>query len=367
MTENTNDDDVSEDYSGRTGYAGVSGYDKPYWSDASESPPDPENDLEQAFISLEEKEGIPFKAIESDPILREIGNTPLVAHPENEQIAVKMERQNPTLSHKDRIGPGMILGLRQMGVLEPGQRLIEASSGNTAGAVALAANRLGHPCTIVMRETASPVKAGFVRALGAEVITTPDVGHQHDYYYQTVAETYAREHDAVYLNQYERPLNRHIHYEWTGPELYRQIKDEGVTHIVGAMSTCGLLTGVAEFIKEVAPQIDVVGVDGEESNISRVFHDEEPGEYDVDIEGLGQWRVTDTANLEPVDDVRSVSDSIAVSRAKHEARDNGLLMGISSGAAMEIAQDITQTDDDARVISFVHDGAEQYFHEMDGW
>lgn len=328
---------------------------------------DPEEDLDATFLSVSPKENIPFDEIANDPILREIGNTPLIPHPENEQIVVKMERQNPTLSHKDRIGAGMIIGLRQMGELEPGQPIVEASSGNTAGAVALAANRLGHPCTIVVRETSSPVKLGFVRALGAEVVTAPDVGHEHEFYYQTVAKTYAKEHDAVYLNQYERQLNRHIHYEWTGPELYQQIKDQGVTHIVGAMSTGGLMSGVAEYIDEVAPHIQMIGVDGEESNISRVFRGEKEGEYDVGIEGLGQWRVTETSNLNVIDDVRSVSDTIAISRAKHEAVDNGLLMGTSSGAVMEVAQAITQEDKDARVISFIHDGAEQYFHEVNGW
>jgi cystathionine beta-synthase/cysteine synthase A len=278
-----------------------------------------------------------------------------------------MERQNPTLSHKDRLGTGMILGLREMGELDPGQQVVEASSGNTAGAVALAANRLGHPCTIVLRESASPVKVGFVEALGAEIVKTPDVSHEHDYYYQKVAETYAKEHDAVFLNQYERKLNRHIHYEWTGPELYQQIKHEGVTHIVGAMSTGGIMTGVGEYIKEVDPTIRMIGVDGEQSNIYRKFHDQEDGEYDVSVEGLGQWRVTDAANLEVMDDVRPVSDSIAKSRAKHEAADNGLLMGPSSGAAMEVSQAITQEDDEARVVSIVHDGAEQYFHEFSDW
>ncbi|TKX48524.1 cysteine synthase family protein [Halorubrum sp. SD690R] len=337
--------------------------------DIRNEPPnlDPEDDLSATFLSIEPSEGAPFSEINNDPILREIGDTPLVPHPENEQIVCKMERQNPTLSHKDRLGAGMILGLRQKGELEEGQAVVEASSGNTAGAVALAANRLGHPCTIVMRETTSPVKSGFVRALGAEVVTAPDVDHDHDFYYQKVAETYAEEHDAVYLNQYERELNRHVHYEWTGPELYEQIKGEGVTHIVGAMSTCGFLTGVAEYIKEIEPSIKIVGADGEESNISRMFYGEEEGNYDVDIEGLGQWRVTETANFDVIDDVRSVSDSIAVSRAKHEAADNGLLMGLSSGAAMEVAQSITQEDDDTKVVSIIHDGAEQYFHEVEDW
>lgn len=328
--------------------------------------PTPETDLSASFKSVEEV-SVPFDEIGNDPILRTIGETPIVLHPENEQIVCKMERENPTLSHKDRLGAGMILGLREMGELDSNQRVVEASSGNTAGAVALAANRLGHPCTIVMRETTSPVKMGFVRSLGAEVIEAPDVGHEEHFYYQKVARRYAEEHDAVYLNQYERELNRHIHYEWTGPELYDQICGEGVTHIVGAVSTCGLMTGIAEYIKEVEPRIQMVGVDGEESNIHRTFHEEELGEYDVGIEGLGQWRVTDVGNLAVLDDVRKVSDSIAVSRAKHEVGDNGLLMGLSSGAAMEVAQQITQEDDDARVVSFVHDGAEQYFHEVDGW
>lgn len=327
----------------------------------------PEDNLEATFLTTEEKPNIPFEKVQTDPILREIGNTPLIPHPENEQIVAKNERQNPTLSHKDRLGAGMILGLREKGELEESQRVVEASSGNTAGAVALAANRLGHPCTIVMRESTSPVKQGFVKSLGAEVITAPDVGHEEHFYYQKVARRYAEEHDAVFLNQYERPLNRLVHYEWTGPELYKQIRKEGVTHIVGAVSTCGLLTGVAEYIKEVDSHIKIVGVDGENSNVHRTFHEKKLGEYDVGIEGLGQWRVTETANLAVLDDIKTVSDSIAVSRAKHEAEDNGLLMGLSSGAAMEIAQQISQDENDSRIVSIIHDGPEQYFHEVDGW
>lgn len=334
-------------------------------SDADE----PQQDLDASFFSLADEPGCPYDDVVSDPILRQIGETPIVLHPENEQIVCKLERQNPTLSHKDRIGAGMIVGLREMGELDPGQRVVEASSGNTAGAVALAANRLGHPCTIVMRESASPIKAGFVKALGAELVTTPAVGPEHDEYYQTVAETYAREHDAVYLNQYERELNRYVHAEWTGPELHRQIRGDGVTHIVGAMSTGGIMSGLGEYFADADPSIQLIGVDSCDSNIWRAFHGEsyEPADYHSNIEGLGQWRVTETTNFDVIDDVRKVSDTIAISRAKHEAADNGLLMGTSSGAVMEIAQDISQRHDDARIVSIVHDGAEQYFHQVDGW
>lgn len=334
-----------------------------------DEPVEPQEDLAHSFFALDDAPSAPYDAVTTDPVLREIGDTPIVLHPENEQIVCKLERENPTLSHKDRLGAGMIVGLRQMGELDPEQRVVEASSGNTAGAVALAANRLGHPCTIVLRESASPVKMSFVKALGAELVTTPSVGPDHDEYYQTVAERYAREHDAVYLNQYERELNRYVHAEWTAPELHRQICDQGVTHLVGAMSTGGLVSGLGEYFTEADPSIRIVGVDAVESTLWRAFDGEtyDPGDYETDVEGLGQWRVTETTNFDVIDDVRTVSDSIAISRAKHEATDNGLLMGPSSGAAMEIAQDISHDNDDARVVSIVHDGVEQYGHHVDGW
>lgn len=330
-------------------------------------PVEPQKDLAHSFISFDGVD-VPFDVVAEDPVLREIGNTPLVAHPENEQVVCKMEKYNPTISHKDRLGAGMVVALRQRGELDDGQRVVEASSGNTAGGVALAANRLGHPCTIVVRESASDAKVGFVRALGAEIITAPDVSHEADEYYQTVAKRYDREHDdAVLINQYERPLNRQVHYQWTGPELWKQIHGEGVTHVVSAMSTGGTLAGIAQYISEQTDAIEFVGVDGEDSNVHRAFDGEEPGEYDVDIEGLGQWRVTDSTDLSVIDEVWTVSDSMARSRVRHEARDNGLLLGTSSGAVLETAHEITHEDDSANVVAFIHDGAAQYFNDVEGW
>ncbi|MEF8980003.1 MAG: cysteine synthase family protein [Haloarculaceae archaeon] len=329
--------------------------------------PEPQCDLSVSFVDFDPSDS-PFRAAASDPILREIGNTPLVPHPANEQIVCKMERQNPTLSHKDRLGVGMILGLREMGELDSGQRVVEASSGNTAGAVALATNRLEHPCTIVMRESSSRIKRGFVKALGAEVIKVPgNVSHDSKYYYQNVAETYAEEHDAVYLNQYERNLNRYVHSEWTGAELHKQLADTAVTHIVGAVSTTGIVSGIAEYFEEHMSNVQVIGADGKDSNVWREFRGEESTEYDVDVEGLGQWRTTDVINKSAIDDIIPVADSVAKSRAKHEVDDNGLLIGPSSGAAMEIAQEITQEIPDANVVVIVHDGPEQYFEQVEGW
>ena len=306
----------------------------------------------------------PFEKVWNDPILREIGNTPIIAHPENDQILGKNERQNPTLSHKDRLGVGMILGLRNMGELSKGQRVVEASSGNTAGGVALAANRLNHPCTIVMKSSTSRTKQGFVKSIGAQIINTPDVNHNDNRYYQNVARRYAQENDAVYLNQYERPLNRLVHFSWTGPELYNQIRGKNITHIVGAVSTCGIMSGIAEYIKGEDSSIQMVAVDGVDSNIHRTFHGKDMGDYNVEIEGLGQWRVTDTANLDVFDDIMAISDTTAIARAKHEAINNGLIMGLSSGAAMEVAWRLYEEDSESKIVFIIHDGLEKYFDRI---
>lgn len=312
-------------------------------------------------------ESIDGSLTETDPILSEIGDTPLVAHPDDDRILMKMERENPTLSHKDRLGVGMICRLRESGELRPNQRVVEASSGNTAGAVALAANRLDHPCTIVMRETGSPVKKGFVRSLGADIVEAPDVGHEHDEYYQSVARRIADEHDAVYLNQYERSLNREIHREWIGPELAAQLEGEGVTHVVGAVSTGGVMSGIGEYFAEARPEVEIIGVDGVNSNVHRDYNDEERSEYDVDTEGLGQWRTTDVMSMDVFDDIKTVSDETVRERARREAAEHGVLLGLSSGAAMHVTRSLTDASDDHRVVSIVHDGPEQYFQEVDGW
>ena len=300
----------------------------------------------------------------TDPVLRQIGDTPLVPHP-NDAVFCKMERQSPTLSHKDRLAVGMLAELKERGELANGQRVVEASSGNMAGGVALACNRLGHPCTIVSPETASPIKMGFVRALGAELVQVPAVPHESDDYYQNRAADIAQEREALYLNQYERALNREVHYSWTGPELWEQIADKQVTHIVAATGSGGTLSGIGEYVNERDGSIRIVGVDAEHSNISRDFYGEERTEYDTQIEGLGQYRTTDAINFEVIDEMVSVSDEDAVARAKHEAAENGLLVGTSSGAVMEVARSITEGG--ACVVAVVHDGPEQYFQQVEGW
>lgn len=300
----------------------------------------------------------------TDPVLRQIGDTPLVPHP-TADVFCKMERQSPTLSHKDRLAVGMLTELRERGELDDGQRVVEASSGNMAGGVALACNRLEHPCTIVSPETASPIKMGFVRALGAELVQVPAVSHESEDYYQNRAAEIAREKGALYLNQYERALNREVHYRWTGPELWEQIAEKPVTHVVAATGSGGTLSGIGKYVNEREESIQIVGVDAERSNISRDFRGQERTEYDTEIEGLGQYRTTDAIDFDAIDEMVSISDEEAIARAKHEAAENGLLLGTSSGAVMEVARSIA--DDGGCAVAVVHDGSEQYFHQVEGW
>lgn len=302
----------------------------------------------------------------TDPVLEQIGGTPLVAHPADD-VLCKMERQSPTLSHKDRLAVGMLLALKDRGELADGQRVVEASSGNMAGGVALACNRLGHPCTIVSPETASPIKMGFVKALGAELVQVPPVPHTADEYYQKQAARRAEDGDALYLNQYERALNREVHAAWTGPELWAQIEDRSVTHIVAATGSGGTISGIGAYVSDQDDAIRIVGVDADRSNISRDFYGEARGEYETAIEGLGQYRTTEAIDFDVIDEMVSVADDDAIARAKSEAADHGLLLGLSSGAVMEVARSITAEDDDACVVAVVHDGAEQYFHQVEGW
>lgn len=331
-------------------------------TDSDRNVPDGGGCIEVAETMSDRRRGSSYSF--TDPVLQQIGNTPLVPHP-TADVFCKMERQSPTLSHKDRLAVGMLTELKERGELDDGQRVVEASSGNMAGGVALACNRLGHPCTIVSPETASPIKTGFVRALGAELVQVPAVSHESEDYYQNRAAEIAREKGVLYLNQYERALNREVHYGWTGPEIWEQIADKPVTHVVAATGSGGTLSGIGKYVNERDESIQIVGVDAEHSNVSRDFRGQDRTEYDTEIEGLGQYRTTDAIDFDAIDEMVSVSDEDAVARAKHEAAENGLLLGTSSGAVMEVARSIA--DDEGCVVAVVHDGSEQYFHQIEGW
>lgn len=303
-----------------------------------------------------------------DPVLARIGDTPLVDYPgpaTGGDIRLKLEADNPTGSMKDRVALGIVRELEAAGRLAADDVVVEASSGNTAGAVALVTNRLGYESVLTVPAGTSGQKIGYVRAFGSEIIECPAVDPDDERHYRATAARIAAERDGVWLDQYSTPLNPTVHYEWTGPELWRQAAGD-LTHVVCPMGTGGTLSGIAKYVKERDATVDVIGVDAERSNISAAFYGSDPAAYDTDVEGLGKERELPTMWFEYIDEVRSVADDRAFAQARRAAEDHGILVGGSSGAAIAVARAITDRRSDARVAVIGCDGGEQYFDTVFG-
>ena len=304
-----------------------------------------------------------------DPILGQIGNTPMVAYPgtDNGRVQCKLETQNPTRSMKDRIAMGILTEALEEHDFDT---VVEASSGNTAGAVALVANRYGLDCMLTCPDSTSPSKIGYMRAFGADVHTCPsDVSDDHPEHYRRAAEALAEEQEAFLINQYYNQSNPGVHYKWTGGEVWAQAGDE-MTHLVCAMGTGGLLSGSARRVKEEADAADrdvtVVGVDASQSNISTAFYGDDPVEYDTSVEGLGKGHELPTMWFDFIDEMQDVDDDVAFEQARTSAREHGLLIGPSAGAALSVAQDIAEENPEANVVTIICDGGEQYFDTLFG-
>jgi cysteine synthase len=303
-----------------------------------------------------------------DPVLEMIGDTPLVSFPspEYDNVQCKLEHKNPTGSMKDRVALGILLEECAGGDYDT---VVEASSGNTAGSIALVANRLGLDCHVTCPESTSRQKKGYMRSYGAEVHECPSVSEGEDGYYHTVARELAAELDALFVDQYHNQANPRVHYNWTGPEIWSQTCGE-LTHLVSPMGTGGTLSGCARYLKEQAEaegtDVTIVGVDAEQSNISTAFNGEDEIPYDTAVEGLGKGHELPTMWFDYIDEVRDVSDENAFETARWSARENGLLIGQSSGAALSVAKDISERHPDATIVTMVCDSGDQYFDTLFG-
>ncbi|WP_435359934.1 PLP-dependent cysteine synthase family protein [Haloarchaeobius sp. DFWS5] len=301
-----------------------------------------------------------------DPILQQIGNTPLVSYggEDGPNLFCKLETENPTRSMKDRIAWGILSEAFDAGEYDT---IVEGSSGNTGGSVAMVANRLGADCHITTPASTSVQKKGYMRAYGAVVHECPGVEEGDPEHYVEVAIRLAEEHDALFVDQYSNLANPEVHYNWTGPELWEQVGPD-VTHFVCPMGTGGTISGCARAMKERAAEagtdLTVVGVDAEDSNISNAFYGNPTGPYDTEVEGLGKGHELPTMWFDYVDEVRDVADDVAFDQARTAARDHGLLVGPSSGATLSVGLDITEENPDANVVTMVCDGGEQYFDTL---
>src|SRR3990170_45806 len=288
-------------------------------------------------------------------ILGTIGHTPLVrlnrvARGCRPLLLAKCEFLNPGGSVKDRIGIAMIEEAERKGLLKPGGTIIEPTSGNTGMGLALVAALRGYRCIFTIPDKMSQEKINLVKALGARVVICPTaVPPDHPESYYKVAERLNKEIPNSFLPyQYHNPANPEAHYATTGPEIWEQT-DGKVTHFVCGMGTGGTISGVGKFLKEKRKKVKVIGVDPLGSILKDYFYTKEMTKpHTYKIEGIGEDFVPTTTWFEYVDVVVKVGDKEAYLMTRRLAREEGILVGSSSGAAvvgaLKVAQNLGNGD-----------------------
>jgi cysteine synthase B len=283
-----------------------------------------------------------------------IGNTPLVAlqrigaaqnAKRGNVILGKLEGNNPAGSVKDRPAVSMIKRAEERGDIKPGDTLIEATSGNTGIALAMAAAIKGYRMVLIMPEDLSIERAQTMKAFGAELILTPKSGGMESA--RDLAERMQAEGKGRVLDQFANEDNPRVHYETTGPELWAQTQGR-ITHFVSAMGTTGTITGVSRFLKEKNPAIRVIGAQPSEG--SR-------------IPGIRKWPVEYLPKIyDPsrVDELVYVEQSDAEEMCRQLAREEGIFGGISAAGACWVAQQIAKQVENATIVFIVCDRGDRY-------
>ena len=283
-----------------------------------------------------------------------IGKTPLVrlqrlaaveCAARGNVILGKLEGNNPAGSVKDRPALSMIAQAQERGDIQPGDTLIEATSGNTGIALAMAAAIKGYRMVLIMPEDLSIERAQTMKAFGAELILTPKSGGME--YARDLAQQMQAEGRGRVLDQFANPDNPRIHYETTGPEIWADTQG-GVTHFVSAMGTTGTITGVSQFLKERNPAVRIIGVQPQEG--SRI-----PG-----IRKWPQAYLPKIYNPDHVDELMYVSQEAAEDMCRRMAREEGIFAGISAAGACYVAQQLARTVSNATIVFIVCDRGDRY-------
>ncbi|HZZ65048.1 MAG TPA: cystathionine beta-synthase, partial [Candidatus Baltobacteraceae bacterium] len=299
-----------------------------------------------------------------------IGNTPLIKLNKITDgaqclVLAKVEYTNPGGSVKDRPAVAMLDAAERAGLLKPGGTIVEPTSGNTGSGLAMAAAIRGYRCILVMPDKMAKEKVDLLRAYGAEVVVTPtNVPNDSPESYYGVANRLASEIAGAFQpNQFHNHHNPVAHYRTTGPEIWRQTGGR-ITHFVAGIGTGGTISGTARYLKEQNPKIHVIGADPEGS----IYSGDTPKSYAV--EGIGMSYLPETVDMKVIDEMVRVSDRDSFLMARRITREEGLLVGGSSGTAAVAAMRLAKTlPADAVLVVLFPDSGRGYMSKIfnDEW
>ncbi len=314
-----------------------------------------------------------------DDILGLIGNTPLVRiNNITKQLKIKapiyakMESLNPGYSVKDRIGISMIDWAEREGVLKKGGTIIEATSGNTGIGLALVAAVRGYKTIFVLTEKASTEKVRYLKGLGADIVVCPAAAKPGtpDHYVATAKRISEETPNSFYPDQYNHPENPAAHYRTTGPEIWNDT-DGKITHFVASIGTGGTISGTSRYLKEMNPDIKVIGADPYGS-IFKTYKESGfiPEATPYLVEGIGQNLPVGNADVGIIDEIINITDRESFNSARELARREGIFSGGSAGtifaAALKVAKDL---DENSLIVFIVCDTGEHYLSKFysDEW
>jgi cysteine synthase B len=278
-----------------------------------------------------------------------VGNTPLVRlqrlNSSNNMILVKLEGNNPAGSVKDRPALSMINRAEARGDIKPGDKLIEATSGNTGIALAMAAAIKGYKLTLVMPEHMSVERRALMKAYGANIVLTSQAGSMEEAIDQ--ANKMKDNGEGLILDQFSNPDNPQAHYDGTGPEIWRDTQGT-LTHFVSAMGTTGTIMGNSRFLKEKSPDIQIIGVQPEDG---------------ASIPGIRRWPkeyLPKIYEAQRVDRIMDISQQAAEDTTRLLAAKEGIFTGISSGGAVAAALQLSQEVNNAVICTITCDRGDRY-------
>ncbi|MCH2235697.1 MAG: pyridoxal-phosphate dependent enzyme [Crocinitomicaceae bacterium] len=312
-------------------------------------------------------------------ILETIGNTPIiklnkVTADVKGTILAKVETTNPGNSIKDRMAVKMIEEAERLGLIKPGGTIIEGTSGNTGMGLALGAIVKGYKLVCVLSDKQSKEKMDILRAVGAEVVVCPTAVEPDDpRSYYSVSKRLAEETpNSWYVNQYDNPANTLAHYEQTGPEIWKQTEGK-ITHLVVGVGTGGTISGTGKYLKEQNPDIKILGIDTYGS-VFKKYHEtgifDENEIYSYITEGIGEDILPANVDFSVIDHFEKVTDKDAAVMTRRLAREEGIFVGNSCGAAAAgLVQMKDRFKEDDVVVVIFHDHGSRYVGKMfnDDW